>query len=62
MAREIESAAGIRIGLCPDCNQIHLYLIDDDGEDFADAVLGGEIGPQLLVDLQMALAMRQSVN
>ena len=51
----------MHIGLCPHCSNLHLYFTDENGEDFAEAVIGGALGRQLIRDLQHAL-YHQAVN
>jgi len=62
MSREIESAAGMHLGLCPFCNDLHLYFIDENGDDFAEAVIGPEVARLMLRDLQRALADQAAGN
>ena len=52
MSRQIESAVGIHLALCPTCKDVHLYFSDENGEDFAEAILAPELARRLLADLQ----------
>ena len=52
---DIEQAAGIRIGMCPNCSQPHLLFLDEDGDIFAEAVISNGIGRELIEGLQSAL-------
>ena len=52
---EIKQADAIRIGMCSHCKYPHLLLLDEHDEVFAEAVVGPEIGKQLIEGLQKAL-------
>lgn len=52
---DIEQAAAIRIGMCPNCSRPHLLMLDEDGDIFAEAVISPEIGRELISGLQGAL-------
>jgi hypothetical protein len=54
--RDIEVAASIRLGTCPHCSCPHLFLLDCDGEAFAEVVLDAEILREMAAVFKSLLA------
>jgi hypothetical protein len=51
----IRRAHSVQVLFCDNCNMPHLVLFDENDQAFADAVIGIDIGPQLVEILQDAL-------
>jgi hypothetical protein len=60
--REVEQADGIRIGYCATCNMPHLLLLDENGEVFAEAIIGASWGLQMIEALRAALYQQAALK
>jgi len=54
MKTMIRRAHSVQVLFCDACNMPHLVLFDEDDVPFADAVIGIDIGPQVIDILQDA--------
>ena len=59
--RDIEMAAGLRLGTCANCQLPHLFLLDQNGDAFAEVVLDEEVLREL-GDALLSMADSQSVK
>jgi len=55
MKRETQRASFVQVRFCDNCRMPHLVFFDDDGNAFADAIVGEDIGADLIENLQNAL-------
>lgn len=49
---DIEQAAGIRLGACPSCQHPHLFLVDENGDAFAEVVLDQDVLRELVAAIK----------
>lgn len=56
----IELAAGMRLGSCGQCSLPHLFLLDENGDAFAEVVMDADIMRELRDALIQMLGYRET--